>query len=304
MTNKAEIAALNKRIELPAGVCIVEGNGGLPKVEIRTPIVEADIYLYGAQVTSWKPSDSREVLFVSEKSYWEEGRAIRGGIPVCFPWFRAKADDPKAPAHGFVRTKEWQVASIAEQDGEVCAHFFTMSDETTRQWWPFDFRLDYRITVGTCLSLELTMQDRGQSALRFEEALHTYFSVGDVEKVIVNGLDGASFLDNRDRNVQKKQLGGLRIGAQTDDAFLEVLGPVEIVDEILQRTLTTEKQGSASTIVWNPWGDGAASMVDLGVEEWRSMLCVEGGNILGAAVALEPQQAHSMRVKISQAAHS
>jgi glucose-6-phosphate 1-epimerase len=300
MANDARILALNRSLALPGGVQIVEGNGGLPKIQIHTTSAESEIYLHGAQVTAWKPAGAAEVLFVSEKSYWEDGRAIRGGIPVCFPWFRAKADDPKAPAHGFVRTKDWHLESIAQvPDESVCVYLSTESDEATRRWWPFDFRLEYRITVGARLKLELEMKNIGQSAIQFEEALHTYFNVGDVERAKVSGLDGAAYLDNRDGNRKKTQSGELRLLAQTDNAFAGTSGPVEIVDEVLRRTLKTEKRNSNSTIVWNPWRDGAASMADFGTDEWRRMLCVEGGNILDAAVLLQPHEIHLMAVEVS-----
>src|SRR5579863_3705910 len=299
MANNDRILALRERVEIAEGAVIVAGNGGLPKIQIQAAAATAEIYLHGAQVTSWKPAGSGEVLFVSEKSHWEDGRAIRGGIPVCFPWFRAKADDPKAPAHGFVRTKEWRLESITEEtDGSICAYFSTGSDEETRKWWPFDFLLEYRITVGARLKLELAMKNTGDSALRFEEALHTYFRVGDVEKVAVAGLDGAEYLDNRDENRRKKQTGDLRITAQTDDAFQDISDPVEMADEILGRRIRTEKQNSKSTVVWNPWSDGASSMADLGADEWREMLCVEGANILDSAVVLEPDHVHTMTVEI------
>jgi glucose-6-phosphate 1-epimerase len=302
MANNGRILALNKSVAIPAGVQIVEGNGGLPMIQIQTAAATGEIYLHGAQVTSWKPTGAEEVLFVSKKSYWEEGRAIRGGIPVCFPWFRAKADDPQAPAHGFVRTKEWHLASITEvAGGSVCVHLSTASDEGTRRWWPFDFRLEYRITVGERLKLELRMKNTGQSALRFEEALHSYFNVGDVERVKVAGLDGVAYLDNRDGNCRKTQVGDLWLSAQTDDAFVGASGAVEIVDSVLGRRLKTEKRNSNSTIVWNPWRDGAGSMADLGADEWSRMLCVEGGNILDAAVGLEAGEAHTLTVEINVA---
>src|SRR5579863_10020093 len=164
MANNDRILALRERVEIAEGAVIVAGNGGLPKIQIQAAAATAEIYLHGAQVTSWKPAGSGEVLFVSEKSHWEDGRAIRGGIPVCFPWFRAKADDPKAPAHGFVRTKEWRLESITETPGDaVCVYLSTESDETTRRWWPFEFRLEYRITVGARLNLELRMKSCGTS---------------------------------------------------------------------------------------------------------------------------------------------
>jgi glucose-6-phosphate 1-epimerase len=303
MASDTKIADLNERVSIPGVARIVSGNSGLPKIQIQTPWATAEIYLHGAQVCAWEPTGSSEVLFLSEKSQWAEGRAIRGGIPVCFPWFRAKADDPQAPAHGFVRTKEWEVESVTvEQDDSVCVHFSTGSDDATRRWWPFDFRLEYRITVGRDLKLELTMENTGVSAFRFEEALHTYFNVGDVEQVELRGLDGMTFLDNRDGNRRKTQSGDLRFSAQTDNAYVTASGPMEIVDSVLRRRLKTAKRNSNSTIVWNPWRDGAASMTDLGRDDWCGMLCVEGGNILDSAVMLQPQETHTMAIEISAVA--
>src|SRR5215831_4925161 len=183
MENDARIADLNERFGLSGIAQIVSGNGGLRKIQIETRSAKGEVYLHGAQMTAWRPAGLDEVLFLSRKSHWQDGKAIRGGIPVCFPWFRAKVDDPKAPAHGFVRTKEWRIDSIAAGPGDsVSVRLSTESDESTRRWWPFDFRLEYQIMVGRELKLELTMRNTGQSQLRFEEALHTYFSVGNAEE--------------------------------------------------------------------------------------------------------------------------
>jgi len=299
MERDTQMEQLNREFAIPGVVRIARGNGSLPKILIETKAATAEIYLYGAQVTSWVPAGADEVLFVSEKSHWEAGRAIRGGIPICFPWFRAKADDKSAPSHGFVRTKEWRIESIsAEAEDSVRVCLSTESDESTRRWWPFDFRLEYRITVGAKLRLELVMKNSGQSALRFEEALHTYFKVGDVEQVRVHGLDGAIFLDNREGNREKIQRGDVVLLRQTDNAYADANGLAEIIDPLLGRTLKTEKLGSNSTIVWNPWSDGASSMADLSEHEWRQVLCVEGGNILTSAVSLDPGQSHSMAIAI------
>ncbi len=300
MKSDPKIDTLNEHFSIPGIARIERGNGDLLKIHIETRSAAAEIYLYGAQVTSWRPAGADEVLFVSDKSYWQAGRAIRGGIPVCFPWFRGKVDDPQAPSHGFVRIKEWQLESITRVAGDsvrVCLS--TASDEATRHWWPFDFHLEYRITVGTTLELELVMKNCGETTLRFEEALHTYFKVGNVELAKVRGLDGVAYLDNRDGNREKTQLGDLNISGQTDNAYQNAQGYVEIIDPVLGRTLKTEKRGSGSTIVWNPWSDGAHSMADLGAEEWRGMLCAEGGNILSSAIMLPPGQTHAMAIKIN-----
>jgi glucose-6-phosphate 1-epimerase len=293
-------AILNRLKDLAGSVELVQGNGRLPKLRIKSKTGAAEIYLYGAQVTSWKPEGAEEVLFVSEKSHWEAGRAIRGGIPVCFPWFRAKADDPQAPTHGFVRTKMWRLESLSDEDeGSVTALFTMESDDSTRRWWPYDFRLEYRIAVGAELKLELTVRNTGQAELQLEEALHTYFNVGDVERAEVKGLDGVAYLDNRDGNRRKVQLGDLRPTGQMDNAYLDATGEVEIADPARGRWLKTRKANSHSTIVWNPWREGAASLSDFGDEEWRQMLCVEGGNIIGSAIILKPDETHTLRVVIS-----
>lgn len=302
MENDRRIAARNERFGVPGIVQVVSGNGGLAKIQIETRLAACDIYLHGAQVTGWRPAGSEEVLFFSTESNWQDGKAIRGGIPVCFPWFRAMADDPKAPSHGFVRTKEWRIDSISvEPEDSIGVKFSTESDESTRRWWPFDFRLQYQVTVGSELNLDLTMTNTGGSELRFEEALHTYFRVGDVERAEVRGLDGVAYLDNRDGNRKKTQAGDLRLSAQTDNAYLDATGEAVIFDPVLRRRLKTKKQNSNSTIAWNPWREGAASLADLGNDEWRRMLCVEGGNILDSAVTLMPNESHWMLVKVSSA---
>lgn len=284
---------------------VAAGNGGLPKIQIETAAAKAEIYLHGAQITSWQPSGAGEVLFLSEKSHWQDGKAIRGGIPVCFPWFRAKADDPHAPSHGFVRTREWQIESVsAAGDNAVCARFSTRSDAGSRKWWPFEFRLEYAITVGKSLRLELAMTNAGDGELRFEEALHTYFKVGDVRRARVMGLEGVSYLDNRDNNREKEQQRELVISGQTDNAYRNATGAVEIIDPVLGRRMRTSKQNSHSTIVWNPWSEGAAGLADFGADEWQTMLCVEGGNILDSAVRLQPGTSHTMTIVIDAIAEA
>lgn len=291
---------LNGRFGIPGKAEVVDGNGGLPKIRVTTPAATAEIYLHGAQVTSWHPVNADEVIFLSERSYWQNGRAIRGGIPVCFPWFRAKVGDPRAPAHGFVRSREWNLESIVNgAGGKVSVTCSTESDATTRRWWPYDFCLAHRITIGETLELELTVTNTGSSPLRFEEALHTYFRIGDIRRARVHGLDGVTYLDNTDGNREKQQSGELVLNGPTDNAYVRTESPVEIRDEVMNRTLTTDKGESATTVVWNPWQHGAADLVDLGEDQWERMLCVEASNILSAALQLEPGDEHTMRATLS-----
>lgn len=297
-----QIDALDDRFGIAGIAQVVPGNGGLPKVRVTTSSASAEIYLHGAHVISWRPADAEEVIFLSKHSYWENGRAIRGGIPVCFPWFRAKADDTHAPAHGVARTREWRLDAItAEVGGSVIVTFSTESDASTRRWWPYEFRLVHRVTIGKTLRLELIATNVGSTTLRFEEALHTYFRVGRVEGASVRGLDRVTYLDNTDGNRRKIQSGDVAFAAPIDNAYLNTPDALELIDSILRRTLRTEKENSATTVVWNPWQQGAATLTDLGKDEWRGMACVEASNILDAAISLAPGEEHTMRATLSVA---
>ncbi len=296
------IAALHERFAIPGVVEIVTGNGGLPKVRITTGLATAEIYLYGAQVTAWQPSGAAEVLFVSQQTRWEEGRAIRGGIPICFPWFRGKADNPKAPSHGVVRTKKWTLNSVSEKAGTVEVVLSTTSDEVSRRWWPHEFHIAHHITVGAELKLELIVTNTGSEEaepMRFEEALHTYFAVGDATKVRVTGLDGVAYLDNMDSNREKLQRGDVTYSQPTDSAYLNTSSAVELIDPVLRRKIRTAKANSLTTVVWNPWQEGAAALADLGDAEWQSMACVEASNIMEYAVMLAPGKQHSIHAAIT-----
>jgi glucose-6-phosphate 1-epimerase len=299
METLSAVLELDRRFGIPGLARIREGDGAMPRVQITSPLCEAEMYLHGAQVTSWKPAGSDGALFLSAKSRWTDGQAIRGGIPICFPWFRAKANDPQAPAHGFVRTKAWQLESILEEDDAVVVSMVTESDEHTRRWWPGEFRLVHRATFGSQLKLELICANTGTTPLRFEEALHTYNRVADVQDVRLQGLDTVRFLDNTDSNKEKVQPGDVAIASQTDSAYLNTSNTVELSDPKMRRRIRLAKANSLTTVVWNPWREKASELRDLADGEWTQFLCVEASNILDAAVHLEPRQQHRMTAILS-----
>ena len=298
MATGTKIEELDRRFAIAGIAHVVAGNGGLPKVRITSPAESAEIYLHGAQVTSWRPAGAEEVIFLSEHSRWEDGHAIRGGIPICFPWFRAKADDPKAPAHGFVRTKAWRLESVTRDGDAVTVSMSMESDESTRKWWPGEFRLVHSVTFGTELKLELAVTNTGTTSLRLEEALHTYHRVGHADNIRLRGLDGVTYLDNTDSNREKMQYGDVVLASQTDSAYLNTRHALELVDPELRRRIRIVKENSLTTVVWNPWREGAQALSDLGNDEWQQMVCAEASNILGFAVNLAPGQQHTMRAII------
>ncbi len=245
----AAAAELDRRFGIPGIASVVEGNGGLAKVAIASPETAGEMYLHGAHVTSWQPRGAEEVLFVSAKSRWEDGRAIRGGVPVCFPWFADKADDPSAPAHGFVRATAWQLESIVQAGDAVTVTMFTESNDDSKRWWPADFHLALRATFGSELNLELVVRNTGATSLRFEEALHAYFRVGHIEEARLQGLNSAHYLDKTDSNRKKTQQGPIVIVSETDRVYLNTKGAIELEDHALRRRIDVAKENSFTTVV-------------------------------------------------------
>jgi glucose-6-phosphate 1-epimerase len=292
--NLETTAALAERFAIPGKAEIVVGNGGLPKVVISTEEASGEMYLHGGHVTSWKPKDAGEALYLSPNSLFEDGRAIRGGVPVCFPWFGDKAGDPAAPAHGFVRTRGWQLDNISAETNGVVVAMSTQSDDGTRKWWPFDFRLACRARFGHQLRIELIVSNHGASKFTFEEALHAYFAVRDCETAFVQGLAGARYLDKTDNLVEKVQSGQVHISAETDRVYLGTTSGLELFDPAGKRNARVEKQSSRTTVVWNPWADKSAALKDLGPGEWKNFVCIETTNVGVFAITLEPGESHTM----------
>jgi glucose-6-phosphate 1-epimerase len=292
---------LDKRFGIAGAVRIVPGNGNLSKVEVSVPGGKGEMYLHGAHVTSWIPKGSAEVLYVSPNSTWKDGHAIRGGVPISFPWFADRAGDPAAPAHGFVRTKTWQVQSIEKAGDEVIVNMFTESDDATRKWWPADFRIVCRATFGAKLKIELIVSNAGGSPLSFEEALHAYFQVKNAETASVQGLNATDFIDKTDRHIVKRQDGDVHLTSATDSVYLNTQQELTLVDPTLKRRISIQKENSLSTVVWNPWAEKSRAMSDLGPDKWREFICIETSNVAPHTVKLDPGQQHSMAALIQVA---
>jgi glucose-6-phosphate 1-epimerase len=284
-----------RRSKNPSSASVVGGNGGLSKVLVTAPEAEGEIYLHGAHITSWKPAGRGEVFFLSSKSLWKDGTAIRGGVPICFPWFGNKAGDVQAPAHGFVRTKEWQLESTANGEDGTTVSMFTGSDEDTKRWVPDQFHLAFRVTFGHDLKVELVVTNTGNQPLRFEEALHAYHRVGNIQNARVKGLQGVTYIDKTDSYKRKPQDGDIAVVSETDRVYLDTTSAIELDDPALRRHTHVEKENSRTTVIWNPWVEKAHAMADFGDDEWTQMICIETSNVGDFAVDLPPGGQHAMK---------
>jgi D-hexose-6-phosphate mutarotase len=298
MRDPAEIDKLNRRFTADTGGAarFEPGNGGFAKLILTAPAAEAHVYLYGAHVTHYQPRGQQPVLFLSEKSFFTHGRPIRGGVPIVFPWFGPRASDPQAPMHGFARIRDWDVDSIAARGDTVTATLSLRSSDETHALWPHDFRLRYIVTVGPELDLTFEVTNPLADPIMFEQALHTYFSVADVRQTRVSGLSGTAYLDkNRDMQKLVDSDDPLALAGPSDRVYLGTRARCVIHDPAGGRRISVDKEGSDTTVVWNPWSNPAKPFPDLGDDEWERFICVETCNVKDYAVTLAGEATHTMR---------
>ena len=283
---------LNDQFGIPQRLRFETGNGGLTRAIVTTPQADAEIYLYGAQVTHFQPRDSKPVLWMSQKAAFTPGKPIRGGVPICFPWFGPKAGDSSAPMHGLARLTEWTVQSVSRTA--------TSTDLTLSLELLDTYALTFTVSVAQSLGMSLTVRNITGQPVVFEEALHTYFAVGDIRQTTITGLENTRFftLIPEARTLDQGNLP-VAFSGETDRVYLDTQSTCVIHDPVWNRMIEVAKSGSRSTVVWNPWIAKAKAMPDFGDEEWPEMLCIETCNVKENAICLSPQESHTMRAGIT-----
>ena len=274
------------------------GKSGNPIVEIQNEQATATICLQGAHLLSWIPKDEEEVIWLSEEATFTAGKSVRGGIPICWPWFGAHETNKDYPAHGFARTTIWQILTTeALGDGTTRINFTTQPQLKTEVMWPAETTLQFQLTVGKKLQMELITHNNGSKPITISQALHTYFKVGDVSKVLLYGLDGDKYLDKLDGFKQKYQHGPVTIKQEVDRIYLNTASDCVIEDKVLKRNIVINKCGSHSTVVWNPWQETANKKGDLGKDGYKKMLCVESSNAAEDTLKIQPGKVHQLWVQ-------
>lgn len=279
-------------------VSFTEGEGGIPVIEIKNPHASASISLQGAQILSWIPEGEEEVVWLSSDATFAPGKSLRGGIPICWPWFGAHDSDASLPAHGFARTTMWHILSVEIlEDDSTRLSFTNFADDHTRAMWPADTSIQYIVTIGKRLEMELITHNNGDSPIVIGQALHTYFNVGDIAETVVLGLENTDYLDKPDGFKRKHQIGAVVIEGEVDRIYLDTANDCIIDDSALKRQIIIIKSGSHSTVVWNPWREVADRMGDLGDEGYKHMLCVESCNAADDVVTIEAGKSHHLWVQ-------
>jgi len=289
------IDQLTQRFAVAQKIRFVE-QGELVIAELSSDAGKVRVALQGAQILEWIPSSEVvPVIWVSDAAVYQKGKGVRGGVPICWPWFGA--GDSGKPAHGFVRTKPWSVVASGVNDIGPWLRLTISDDEASRAIWHHSFNLSLTLTLGHSLTIALTTDNPSHSDFSVSEALHTYFAVGDVDKVRVTGLDQTHYLDKVLAMSRHLQQGDVTIAGEVDRVYVDTSNEVVIVDEALARRIEIRKSHSTATVVWNPGSEKEKGFADMREGDYRRMLCVESGTAGGDLVTIAAGEAHTLTVE-------
>lgn len=278
-------------LEIPGVVTFAKGNGGWPKVLIDTPWSSAEIYLHGAHVTGFQKKGEAPLLFMSKSSEFLSDKPLRGGVPIIFPWFGPREG---LPAHGFARTVAWVLTERSVRpDGSVDLCFRMPAIEFSD--------VEFIVSVGETLAMELIVRNTGEMDYAFETCLHTYFHISSIHEIAISGLTGTTYLDKVAGTTPTESAAPIHIASEVDRVYFDTTAAVEILDPGFKRSIRVEKSGSQSTVVWNPWIEKSQRMPDFGDDEYLQMVCVESGNVAKNQITLPPGGLAVMKVVVSSA---
>lgn len=280
---------------------------------IKTGSDELLVGQQGGQILSYQREGQPPLIWLNERATFTPGKAVRAGVPVCWPWFGNLARNPAAvqamrtggsegaPAHGLVRALSWQFLGTHEEGEEVRIEFdVPQAASGTLPDWPHKVALNMSIRLGKQLNISLTSHNLGNDTVSLSQALHSYFSVSDVNQVSTEGFAGLSYHDTTTENWEEvNQNGELQFSGETDRIYLNTPAEMSIVDANWKRRIRLTTSGSKCSVVWNPWIEKAAQLADMADDGWQRMLCIETANVLDDAVTLAPGESHTLAVSIS-----
>jgi glucose-6-phosphate 1-epimerase len=295
------ITELDQKHGIDNCVLFYEGKGNLPFIEINSSYSQAVVSLYGAHVLNFIPKGETDLLWNTNSSLFQEGKAIRGGIPLCFPWFGPHATDSSKPQHGFIRLQTWSVvnASVLE-NGEVFLELELRENELSQAIWPYSFIAQLSVKVGLSLTVTLTIKNTDNKTFTYTDALHTYLQVGNVDAVKVEGLKDTSYIDTVKKNqCFEQQEDMLNIDQEINRRYRDTDKICTVHDSALNRIIVVSKSGSKTTVVWNPWAETIKKMADMDEDDFKTMLCIEAANALADTITLAPGESWSLSTTIA-----
>ncbi len=284
------IEQLNGQYRIANQVRFEAGEGGLPFIHVNNGKATALISIYGGQVLAFQPKHANnDLLFLSKLAYYQPGKAIKGGVPICWPWFGPDPEGLNRPAHGFMRNRLWEVVETTQTaEGDTRVVLGLSDTAETQSIWPRAFVLHLEITIGESLNLAMITRNTGSQAFTITQAFHTYFSVGDISQVTVLGLENTQYIDKVNDNQQINQTDAVTINSEVDRIYLDVGNELIIQDAALKRRIRITSKGNRTAVVWNPWSKISAEMADLQDDDYLRFICVETTNAATDSVSIQP----------------
>lgn len=295
-----DIEELDEKYSLEGELGFAQFDDDFVFITVSNKFADAEISLYGAHLTSFRPQHSMDLLWMSPDSYFEVGKAIRGGIPVCFPWFGPHSTDPQKPQHGFGRLTIWDVVSTRSlPSGETEIVLGLSSSEETKTFWPFDFYAEMIFCIGSTLTATLKVENTSQESFAYSCALHSYFNISALDNIALEGLKGVTFFDQltSKHDIQKEEF--LTISAPLTRHYLNTESMVILEDPIFKRQIKIGKSGSKVTTVWNPGEEAAAAIADIPDDAFHAFVCVEATNAFDFPIRLNPGEVFETSVYLS-----
>ncbi|MBE0440195.1 MAG: D-hexose-6-phosphate mutarotase [Gammaproteobacteria bacterium] len=291
-----DLNSLTKQFAIEGQLSFSETDNGFTMIEISNEFASAKISTYGGQIVSFKLHDqAQDLLYLSEQAVYKDGQAIRGGTPICWPWFGDDTSGLGLPSHGFARNQLWQVVETKElTDGSTSVTLLLSDTNASRSVWPYQFDLYVELVIGKKLRLNSTTRNNGNKPFSFTQALHTYFNISDIENVDVTGLSGKYYLDKLDEFKLKMQEGNIVIDKEVDRIYQAAPSMVHLIDSGFKRKVAISSSGGHTTVVWNPWADKVKQIKDLSENSYRKFICVETVNAVDDNVVLNPNEQHTL----------
>ncbi len=266
---------------------------GYKYIEITNSQAEAKIALQGAHVFHYQATDKTPLLWLSELAYFKEGKAIRGGVPICFPWFGPHKSDATLPQHGFARTAMWSLVLEEEVDeGTTHVQLQLLANEKTKELWNYEFDVRLDVMVSSELTVALTVTNTDRKPFEISTALHTYFNISDIDNIVIEGLKESEYFNALDGK-EYLEKSDVTIDQEVDRVYFNAFKNITLHDD--SKKIELKQEGSNSLVVWNPWIEKSKQMADMSNGAYKTMVCLETGNVGRDSKVLDVGESHILR---------
>lgn len=285
---------MGRIMKLSPSVSIEQTDSGLEYINVASEFCSAKIFLQGAQLTEFTPSGKKPLIWVSSEEDYQEGKGIRGGIPICWPWFGVNPN-PEWPIHGVARTSLWRADEVAEQDDEIKVSLTLPMAQVDETYWPHKSKLKVEFILTSKLEVRLTTTNLSSETITFTQALHTYFPTPSIVDTKVDGLQGSKYIEFDEGPFDQNELVGF--ARETDMVYTQAPETQRIItpDGIIE----VGRENSSSCVLWNPWIDKSKRLSNFADDEYHTMLCLEAANVMNDSAVVAPGESHTLATTIS-----